>query len=67
MALRLNDKYVKDFVSEAELASIQSEISAAHKTLLTGSGEGSDFLGWVDLPRLGRPSEQLRQGRICKN
>ena len=50
MALRLNDKYVKDFVSEAELASIQSEISAAHKTLLTGSGEGSDFLGWVDLP-----------------
>ena len=50
MALRLNDKYIKDFVSEAELASIQSEISAAHKTLLTGSGEGSDFLGWVDLP-----------------
>ena len=50
MALRLNDKYIKDFVSEAELAAIQSEISAAHKTLLTGSGEGNDFLGWVDLP-----------------
>ena len=50
MALRLNDKYIKDFVSKAELASIQGEISAAHKTLLTGSGEGSDFLGWVDLP-----------------
>ena len=50
MALTLNDKYIKGFVSEAELAAIQSEISAAHKTLLTGSGEGNDFLGWVDLP-----------------
>ena len=50
MALILNDKYIKGFVSEAELAAIQGEISAAHKTLLTGSGEGNDFLGWVDLP-----------------
>jgi glucose-6-phosphate isomerase len=46
MALTLNDKYVRGFVDEGELSAIQTEISAAHKTLLDGSGEGSDFLGW---------------------
>ena len=52
MALTLNDKYIKGFVSEAELAAIQSEISAAHKTLLSGSGEGNDFLRIYECERL---------------
>jgi len=51
MTLKLNEKYIRPFVDEKELASIQSEISAAHKVLLDGSGEGNDFLGWVDLPK----------------
>ncbi|MBE6597007.1 MAG: glucose-6-phosphate isomerase [Ruminococcaceae bacterium] len=51
MALTLNDKYIKDFVAKEDLAAIQSEISAAHKTLVEHSGEGSDFLGWIDLPK----------------
>ena len=51
MALTLNDKYVKAFVDGKELASIQSEINAAHKMLIDGTGEGSDFLGWIDLPK----------------
>ena len=51
MALTLNDKYIREFVDKGELSAIQTEISAAHKTLLDGSGEGSDFLGWVDLPK----------------
>ena len=51
MALTLNDKYIKEFVDEKELASIQSEINVAHKMLLDGTGEGSDFLGWIDLPK----------------
>ena len=51
MTLKLNEKYIKPFVDEKELANIQSEISAAHKALLDGSGEGNDFLGWVDLPK----------------
>ena len=50
MTLKLNEKYIRPFVDEKELANIQSEISAAHKMLLDGSGEGSDFLGWIDLP-----------------
>ncbi len=51
MTLTLNDKYIKEFVDAKELAAMQGEINAAHKTLLEGTGEGNDFLGWVDLPK----------------
>ncbi len=50
MTIKLNDSYVKPFIAENALASIQPEITAAHKTLLEGTGEGNDFLGWVTLP-----------------
>ena len=50
MTIRLNDTYVKPFIDEAELPALNGEIAAAHKTLLEGSGEGNDFLGWIDLP-----------------
>ena len=50
MALRLNDKYVKDFIDEKDYQSIALEVKKADKTLREKSGEGSDFLGWVDLP-----------------
>ena len=48
--LKLNEKYLKGFVSEQELSSIQGEIVSAHKTLTERTGKGSDFLGWLDLP-----------------
>ncbi len=50
MTIRLNDTYIKPFIDEAELSALNGEIAAAHKTLLDGTGEGNDFLGWVDLP-----------------
>ena len=50
MTVKLNDKYVLPFVNEAELEAIKPEIAKAHKCLLDGNGEGSDFLGWIDLP-----------------
>ena len=50
MTVRLNDKYIKPFVKEDELAAIKGDIANAHKCLLEGSGEGNDFLGWIDLP-----------------
>ncbi len=51
MGLTLNDKYIRGFVGEGSIEAMQPEISAAHKMLLEGSGEGSDFLGWIDLPK----------------
>ena len=50
MVLKFNDSYAKDFVSEAEISAISSEVLSAQKTLLEGTGEGNGFLGWVTLP-----------------
>ena len=50
MTLKLNDKYVKSFLSDKDILNMQSEVSAAHSKLLEGGGEGSDFLGWITLP-----------------
>ena len=50
MTLMVNDKYVKPFIDEKALSAMQGEVAAAHKTLMQGTGEGNDFLGWVRLP-----------------
>ncbi len=50
MALTLNDKHVKQFVSENELVAIQPQIDLAEKMIKEKSGLGNDFLGWVNLP-----------------
>ena len=33
-----------------DLLATKKEVAAAHKTLREGTGEGNDFLGWLDLP-----------------
>ena len=50
MVLSLNDKFVKNYVSDEEIAKISDEIYNAQKTLLNRNGLGNDFLGWIDLP-----------------
>lgn len=50
MALTLNDKYVKGFVSAEELNSYSDKVLDAHSKIVNKNGEGNDFLGWVDLP-----------------
>ena len=37
-------------LSLPDLLAVEKEVFAAHKTLTEGSGEGNDFLGWLDLP-----------------
>ncbi len=50
MSLNLNDKFCSVFLNENELCGIKPAVEAAKKTLLEGTGAGSDFTGWVDLP-----------------
>ncbi len=50
MTLGINDKYIKPFIKDEALASLQNEIADAHAKLLAGNGEGNDFLGWITLP-----------------
>ena len=37
-------------VSDAEIEAIRPRIEVAKKTLVERTGEGNDFLGWIDLP-----------------
>ena len=38
------------FMPENAVANIKDEVLLAKDVLLSGSGDGNDFLGWVDLP-----------------
>ncbi len=50
MSLKLNSKYLKNFVNENELDGIKAQVETAAKVLHDKTGQGSDFLGWLDLP-----------------
>ena len=50
MAVSINTRYIRDLVSERELLGLQPQVTLAHETLHNGTGLGSDFLGWLDLP-----------------
>ena len=50
MALKLNDNYVKKFVSDEELTGLAPAIQLADQMLHDKNGLGNDFLGWIDLP-----------------
>ncbi|MBR4626407.1 MAG: glucose-6-phosphate isomerase [Ruminococcus sp.] len=50
MSLKLNTKYLKDYINADELTGIKSQVEAAAEALHNKSGLGNDFLGWVELP-----------------
>lgn len=50
MTLKLMDAYVKPFIKEEEMQAAYASVVQGQKTLLDGTGEGNDFLGWVTLP-----------------
>jgi len=50
MSLKLNTKYLADFVNADELTGIKAQVEAAAETLHSKTGLGNDFLGWVSLP-----------------
>ena len=50
MSVKLNDKFLKAFVSDEEISSYASALSDAHEKIVNKTGEGSDFLGWQTLP-----------------
>ena len=51
MSVVLNTKHLSSFISEEEYAAIYPQVEAAHKQLEAKNGPGSDFLGWMTLPR----------------
>ena len=48
--LKFDSSKLAPFVREEELDLIQPMVNVADQTLRNGTGAGSDFLGWIDLP-----------------
>ncbi len=48
--IRINEKYLKNFIDPCELENIQPMVTTADRMIREKSGAGNDFLGWVDLP-----------------
>ena len=48
--LHFVEKNCRPFLAEGEAERIEAQAEAARQTLLSGSGYGSDYLGWLRLP-----------------
>ena len=48
-----------------ELLATEKDVAAAHMTLSQGTGEGNDFLGWLDLPKTEETDEMRRIRRAA--
>ena len=50
MALTISENFVKSFVSAEEVENLALQAKSALEVVKSGTGAGSDFLGWYDLP-----------------
>jgi glucose-6-phosphate isomerase len=50
MAINLDYENVKDIISENDLRDIKNKTELANKALIEKTGQGKDYLGWLDLP-----------------
>lgn len=51
-----NDRFLKDIITQNELDGYNEAVASAEKMLANKSGAGSDFLGWLDLPKTLKPA-----------
>lgn len=64
--LRLDIAHALPFVPEGALKHIQKEVQAAAKTLFEKTGKGSEYLGWIDLPKTYDQEEFKRIQKAAK-
>ena len=50
MSTKFNGQHLKNFISHDEYKAIEPAVKLAHESLHSGTGLGSDFLGWLNLP-----------------
>jgi glucose-6-phosphate isomerase len=48
--LKFNDKNIKNFISDSDIEGKQKTVNQLHSDLEKGTGAGSNFLGWLNLP-----------------
>ena len=47
----MHKEHLQQFITSEELSNISKETLAAKETLISCTGKGNDFLGWIDLPK----------------
>ena len=67
MSLNFQTRYADGFIRENEYSAIAHQVRAAHQVLHEGTGEGHDFLGWLDLPVAYDKEEFARIQAAAKN
>lgn len=50
MATKFNGTYLEKFINKHEYEAISQQVKLAHEQLHSGTGQGNDFIGWLDLP-----------------
>ena len=48
--IRVELGYAKSFLADNQIDSFKAQVPTTFNTIYNGTGEGSDFLGWVGLP-----------------
>lgn len=51
MSVKFNASYSESIVSAADINNIAPKAVEAMNTLMSATGEGNDFLGWINLPK----------------
>lgn len=57
----LDYSFALPFITEKEIDDYKKETNDAMKKLLNKSGDGNDFLGWIDLPKKMLDSSELKE------
>lgn len=59
-----------NFIDESEISAIKDSVISAKESLISGTGEGNDYIGWVNLPenydkeefvRIQKAAERIRE------
>ncbi|WP_411676642.1 glucose-6-phosphate isomerase [Caproicibacter sp.] len=50
MSVKIDLHHLTGFIDDSEFTAIAPQVRLAQETLSNGTGAGSDFLGWLDLP-----------------
>lgn len=64
--IRLDYSKIKQFVTNEEIQNMKSITIHAKDTLVSKTGAGSDFLGWIDLPMYYDKEEYTRIKEVAK-
>ena len=51
MSIRIDERFLSDFITKAEIERMTERALSAHDTLMSGNGAGNDYIGWVNLPK----------------